>query len=402
MTSQSAVKPLSTPQSGEGGQRGDSSPVDRLLRFLQLYRAGQDLPSEAAAQGLFWLTHAQFGEFERRLRADRALWGWFDNQVRWNWEPSLPHWSTAKGRLQVLMPPGVVHELLVRKCDDALFAAIGALAKKLEGYGNPGDMKAAEELRRVLKGGSMTMKFPLVQAGAGAASTPRHSPDAAYYHPDQLDFPCLLLEVSDSQQFKHLRDLAESDIFYSEHAVRCVVGLDIEYQAPGRKRKVRHDEKPAALFVWRAGTERNDHGVKEGFCRLDVDAASIRSADGAGPQGALELTLRDLLPADTIKAASPQHPDEGIRIPFSDLADYLAAAESAELAVDAARAAGPAGVPISRNISSSPPARLRYREPSPPEEVHGETEHKLLRPQEADLESAKRQDRGSLLRTVIP
>ena len=422
MTLQSGVEPLpSTPPYSEGESKSEgegdasphcllssltslstdgsaisSSPVDRLLRFLRLYRAGLNLPSEAAAQdkqGLFWLTHAQFAEFERRLWADRALWGWFDDKVRWNWEPAPPHSKTAKGKFQVWMQ-GELHEYWIARCEHALMAAIGALEKKLEGYKNPGDSRAAEELHKVDTGRCPTIEFP--SRGAGAVSKPTRTPDATFYHPDQPHFPCLVLEVSHSQRPKNLPRLADDYIVSSRHAIRCVVGLDTKYQAPksGDKRK---GVSPATLFVWRTAIEKDDDGDDVGICQLDVDAACIRSPDGTAPKGvALELTLRDLLPASIIKAVGPQHPDEKLRIPFTDLASYLTAAESRASAARAARAAEaaePGDELSSRTFSCSHPAKFRHRRSSTPEEVHGETAHRFELMEKAEEERSEREDK---------
>ena len=310
------------------------SAVDRLLHFLHLYWAGKMFPTEAAArakQGLFWLTHAQFAEFERRLWADRELWGWFDDKVRWNWEPP-PLYGKVKGKLQVLVP-GQLHDGLVIECENALVAAIATLAESLERHG---DLRAAEELRKVKRRGRPTIKFEPLPPQYDELDTPRRTPDATFFHPAQHRYPCLVLEVNHGQQ-RNLPQLADGHIVCSQLATRCVIGLDIAYPAPGRKES--EDKTLATLSVWRAAIEKDDDGDDVGFSRVDVDAAPIRSdRDDVVKQGALELTLRDFLPVGIFREVEEvglKHPDAKLAIPFSTLNSCVATVE--EHAAAAAR-----------------------------------------------------------------
>ena len=72
----------------------------------------------------------------------QVLEGWLPDEVKWNWEHTLPYGDKAKGRLQVLMP-GDLRELWLHEFASELATAITALAARLESHG---DLRAAQEL----------------------------------------------------------------------------------------------------------------------------------------------------------------------------------------------------------------------------------------------------------------
>ena len=194
----------------------------------------------------FRLSRAEYADFESRLRGDEALWGWYVDKVRYDWEP-----EEGRGRY-VLRMPTAVHEIFTLKVEDGVAAGITTLADRLGESGKEDDGKVAEELKKIYKGRHTTLELRVPklenssQESAADSNTEetvvKGSPDATFYHPSQAELPCLVLEVSYSQQQKYLPRLAESYIIDSQHAIRCVVGLDITYQSHGKKKENKVDK----------------------------------------------------------------------------------------------------------------------------------------------------------------
>lgn len=371
--------PPSPPQSPKPPPSSASrNPIDRVVGILALHRAGKlpSLAEEAADQRVVRLTQAQFVELHARITAE-GLQGWWEDKSRYDWEPAER--AGAKGRL-VLRMPSAVHDKFAGRVSGEIWTGIAALAGRLaaEEEGEHGRSEKKDEhgrndaaqLRKMEQGGSATveMRPPALEnssqetASSVAEETAvRRSPDGSFYHPAS-DMPSLVLEVGYSQQRKSLADLAESYIVDSQHAIRCVVTLDIPYASARRA-----GDRTATVSVWRPARETNQQGEDVGTCRQDVVSVPFRDKDGNACDGALELAIHDLLPPSVLTDATP--PDQ-LNIPFSALAAFLTAAETKPSPTQPTRGA---------------PTKWRKRKRSPEEALHEERERKFLQQEITEL-----------------
>ena len=90
-----------------------------------------------------------------------------------------------------------------------------------------------------------------------------------------------MVEVSYSQPPADLRRLARSYIVGSRNAVRCVIGLDLQYP----------NLSGARVYVWRAHTRMNEHNTK----------AEFRRAGRTRCFGAVYLHIEDILPRRVLR-----------------------------------------------------------------------------------------------------
>ncbi|TKA74562.1 hypothetical protein B0A49_11233 [Cryomyces minteri] len=358
------------------------SRVARLLRVLRLQRAGRlDVGEQEQAWQRLKLTSEEYAESHTRLGQDEDLEGWYGDRVRYDFDP-------AAG-LYTLRMPTATHEHFIRKVTTEILKQIHAVANDLPAS----QSQLANALKEIDEGGSPTIEFyppptvssphsahgpsypavqdveaavdtfegqtqeqPLLQeegqeekveeteetekeeedeeeeAGTACQLVSQHSPDSALFHPSAR-YPPLIVEVSYSQKRKDMPYLAESYIIDSAHAVQCVVGLDVEYHAPASAPKRKKEQKrdmTATLSIWRPGAERDSSGEDVGLCVCDVDAVPFRSSDGEPLDGALTLSVNDILPSELISTVSNPDVDllpQRIKIPFSTLTTFLAAAE---------------------------------------------------------------------------
>jgi len=125
----------------------------------------------------------------------------------------------------------------------------------------------------------------------------KRSPDGTLGH-RKAEYPPAVFEISYSQKRKQLPSLAHSYIIDSCHGIKCVVGLDIEYERPGTTRDTSGMmRKEASLSVWRARLMINeDTGEEEADCEAEVMNDVFRRQDGSAGTGSLCLTMQDLLP----------------------------------------------------------------------------------------------------------
>lgn len=125
----------------------------------------------------------------------------------------------------------------------------------------------------------------------------KRSPDGTLGH-RKAEYPPAVFEVSYSQKRKQLPALAHSYIVDSCHGIRCVIGLDIEYERPRTRRDTGvMMRKEASLSVWRARLWINeDTGEAEADCEAEVVNEVFRRQDGSAGIGSLRLTMHDLLP----------------------------------------------------------------------------------------------------------
>ncbi|KAK3723755.1 hypothetical protein LTR37_001636 [Vermiconidia calcicola] len=375
--------PPSPPLSPKSKGSSASLPaVDRVLGTLRLLRAGK-LGEEGGDWRSFCLSSAEYEDLQRRLQAEEGgLWEWYERKARWDWEPaeevaaeetSGSREGRQKGRL-ILRMPTALHERFIALVEDAIVSGIDQLASKLA---DSEDGKAvAAELNEIYKGRSTTLSLhpPSIENSSQescATSPVRRSPDATFYHPSQPLLPCLVLEVSYSQQRKDLPRLAESYVVDSAHAVRCVVGLDVVYP---EKKKGRKEEKEATVSVWRPGVERDGEGEEVGVCRTDIDALPFRDSEGVACDGALTLSISDFLPLAIISTLPPSSREDALTIPFPTLSSFLTTAEKTQTT--------PTTTPPS---SITAPKRFRKRKRTPSQELSDGREAEYLRNEQEEL-----------------
>lgn len=389
--------PASPKSKSKPRKRTSLSSVDRLVSALRLLRAGKAV-GEGSDWQTFHLSRAEFAQFERRLEADSALHAWYCDKARYDWE-------AQNGRF-VLRMPTAVHERFIARVEDAIGEGIAGLAARLGRSEDGREKEVAVELNKIYKGRSTTleMRAPRLENSSQDTSTSsssssdaaevvvRRSPDATFYHPAQPDLPCLVVEVSYSQQRKELPRLAESYVIDSRHAIRCVLALDISYPAARSKKaseKQRHSK--ATLSVWRAALEKNEEGEDVGVCHCDVDEAAFRDADGSACNGALTLRLGDILPPHIMSRFAPSSsppsllPTTDFSIPFADLAAFLSSAQSHQQPSDSFASAASAS-------STTTPKRFRKRKRTPSEELSDEREAEYTHREEQELEKERKVD----------
>ena len=331
---------------------------------------------------MFKLTNAEYADLERGVEEDDALGGWYEDKARYDWEPARG--DGWRGQYMLRMPTRL-HECFIARVEDEIVRRITDLADKLAGGGIEDGGKVAEELRRVCKGRSTTLEMHVpklenssqesASSGAHEAGVVKRSPDATFYHPAQPDWPCVVVEVSYSQQRKDLPRLAESYIIDSQHMIRCVVGLDIPYSDRAAKKK---RDWTATASVWRPGWERDEEGEEVGICVVDVDRQPFRDASGTACAGALVLDLSDVLSSSVLDGRTILAPYSNITIPLADLTRHLAAAEVHHNAIPP---------PFSTATK-----KFRKRKLTPSEELSDNTESKYLRQEEAEREKERHGD----------
>ncbi|KAK3045343.1 hypothetical protein LTR09_013022 [Extremus antarcticus] len=308
---------------------------------------------------VFCLTPAEFTEFEQLLGPDQWLKGYYEDKVKYDWEP--PRKVGEKGRYILRKFPGG-HERFVCEVSDAITLGIKQLADHVEQDGR----KTAAELRQVYSTGSKTLALhePVLEQSRSQNSVEeaveaRRSPDKSFAHTAQPHLPTLVVEVSCSQQRKDLAYLAEGYIVDSKHKIRCVVGLDIAYQPPTRKGKRKKPEKQATLSVWRPGSETTHDGRNVSVCRTDVDNDSFRDDEGQACEGTLTLSVKDLVPASTIDCLPASAAEQSLTLDFATLAAFLSRAEEHEAVAEWLVAQPPSpGQQIFRKRKRTPPEEL--------------------------------------------
>jgi hypothetical protein len=131
------------------------------------------------------------------------------------------------------MPTGV-HEFFIDKVEDDIRNQLKAIR---DGPGRRAQF--AENLRPAR---STEIRF--------ATSKSRYHPDMSFGHKDAR-FPGVIVEVAFSQEYKHLRRLAENYLLDSGANIRVVVGINIAYGKGPRR---------ATLSIWRPKLSKTPSG----------------------------------------------------------------------------------------------------------------------------------------------
>ena len=361
-----SVATLDTPPSSDGEPTANLPPspplsptkrarlslraVDRLIGTFRLARRG--ILDTSSDWRVFQLSEAEFEQFHHRLRQEPALLGYFEDKVRYDWDP-------AEGRL-VWRMPAPLHERFNRSVEDAIAGAIrglvGQLEEKAQNAQSGGSTSAGEdgelaaELRQLDKGGSTTFELRVPPKSGSLSGSEesaeaeaeekvgRKSPDATFYHPSQRDHPTLVMEVSYSQQQKDLPRLADTYIVGSSHAIRAVLCIKLPYLTPAahaHAKKLADGDQTATYSLWRPSfLTISGKGTEEetmGRCKEDVKAQRFRDGAGKLVNGHLELRPEDLLPlgSEVLDRIDPTS-KLAVRIDHRELYDALQKAEAAE------------------------------------------------------------------------
>lgn len=333
--------------------------VDRVLAYLRQLRAGD--PSLFTRPRSFRLDPDEYTELQRRIAQEGDFGGWFTDKVRFDY--SHGRWS--------LRMPSAVHERVIACVEDAIAQAVDDLANRLDRRARKEDATAARELRGLYKGRSATVNLyeqPDVKSEADtdaedeAISTTR-CPDATFFHrgSEQANYPTLVLEVSYSQQRKHLPRLADNYIIGSRHAIRCVLGLDLSYTRA--RSSFSGSDRSASLSIWRADVEKDEEdGEPIGICACHLDADPVRSTSGDACDGKLQLTLADLLPPVIVDTLPTHILEEHLTIPYALISDFIADAELT------ASSSGTTATPSSGTSTPRKIAKFRKRKRTPSED----------------------------------
>lgn len=347
------------------------SDVDRLLGAIRLLKYGS--LSSRYLRRTYKLSLEEFGRFNQRLSEDERLWGYYEDKVRYDYDP-----RENGGEYVLRMPPSALHDRFVVLVAGRIQEEVKSLARKLAETEN----HAAELLRQVGQGGSPTLRLQAPKLenssqssteGGEASAVVHKSPDATFFCEASALHP-LVLEVSYSQHVKDLSRLAETYIVDSRHRIRCVLGLDITYAKKGSKKQ----DKTASVSVWRPHVEV-DQGERVGVYKCDMNASPFRNAEGESCAGELKLTLADFLPRDALDDMDVA--EQSIKVPFEDICQYL---------LDAEERARKVAAPL--EPSSAAPMRFRKRKRSPAERLSEERELAYVAEEEAELQKEGRLD----------
>lgn len=361
--------PLSPPHST--APRISLSTINHLIATLRHLKAGTlDTDTDRLH---FPLTDDEYSAFRLRLEANTSLYKWFEDRLRYDWEPAESQQEgPRKGRF-VIRLPSRTHEFFVSSFVDGLVGKIKDVVEDLEVRTEAGHKRVsrtASELKRVRRGGRVTLELnpPALgddnQESGGGSRIVKRSPDATFYHPSSPALPQLVIEVSYRQDgTEGLSRTAESYIVDSRHAIRCVIGVGIPFQ---ESEKVHKDpntsqDKQATISIWRPAVEVDGDGNEVGICRMDTDATPFRNADGVPCDGALKLTVSDFLPPSVLARLPSKAAERAIVLPFADLAHYIQLAET--------KAAWSKATSAPANSSGPTPRKLRKRKRSPSEEL---------------------------------
>lgn len=389
------------------------SSVDYVYNHLLLLRAGALSPGQR--QAAFALAPTAFADLQARIRASPSLSAWYETKIRYDYDPTQRSLQSASGKEggraeekgeYTLRMPSAVHERFIASVEDAVAEGIQALVGRLSRKGGRREEAAARELKKIYKGRSTTIELraPKLEDQSSQYEDRlgkkkdeelivRRSPDATFFHSDAA-LPALVMEVSYSQSRKDLPRLAESYIVDSRHATRCVVGLDIPY-GPGKKLMEGSEEEheEATVSIWRPGIENDADGEEVGVCVQHATNVPFQG-HGGDADGALELTLEDLLPASVMALLPPATPSEDacaseaerITIPFSNLRAFLTAAAASNANISST-------LTTQDKPSTGAPTKFRKRKRSPSEEELSDGREKAYaRLEAAEVEKERKVD----------
>lgn len=313
----------------------------------------------------------------------QSLVSWYrhTHRLRHDWDP-------ASSSYAVRMPTNL-HEFFTRAFMAELLHAIRLVGTKSQELG--------AITANMYEGGSGDITLdPPSDSSQDASSPTTRSPDGSIRYTRHL-YPASVFELSFSQKRKDLAYLADSYIVDSQHGIRSVIAVDIEYQSP------RAFASPAASTVnklatvsyWTPWTTTDPHdGSPVGASQALLNEVPFRSAQGQALPGALNIPLVHLVPSE-IASSHPVLDKEAVVITYDRLAELLKGAEEQYRMVLALRkkavsarnnrkrgaATGDIGADVDQEntteLTHKKPRKWRRVKRSPPEEMSSGTEAKF-------------------------
>ncbi|KAJ9633941.1 hypothetical protein H2199_009190 [Coniosporium tulheliwenetii] len=327
-------------------------PSRAALRCLRLIRALKNgRPVEFGSWHKEWLRPGQFGELVRLLERDERLKGYWEDKVRYDYDPSLNIFILR-------MPTSVLHEYFSTSVTTRIRSELQNLASKYRSSNSKlscliADIEQTGTPEIALDEPSSSPESSQEQSSdAKIRRVTKRSADAVFIHPAG-DSHTAVVEIAYSQKRKDLPYLADSYITGSRGEIRVVIGLDIEYNT--------QKGKEATVSVWRPAIGVNENGEKYGYCEQAIKAQLFRAPKDFVP----EKALRDV-DEETVREAK-------IVIPFVDLRKYLDKAEDWHR-----RLAGKSR----RAEEGTEQIKWKKRKRSPEEELDNERERKFAAEEE--------------------
>ncbi|RMY61648.1 hypothetical protein D0863_11212 [Hortaea werneckii] len=319
--------PLSGPSSSVE-PRALVQSVDQLFTTLQDLYAGRDSGQNRYS---FDLTSQEYHLLLERLSGDSELGRWYEEKVRFDWEPPV---SVESKGLYVLRTTGFHrHAYFVAQIKSLINRRVETLVNRRH---TPEQVKIADAFKNVHQRdspniilrttGSLKTKNnpqPFTQQPFGTMA-----PDAAFYHQVGDVLPTLVLEVVFSQPQKALKALAQRYIIGSMHEIGCFIVFNLPRKQSESKIADATQETPsqelATVSIWRRNVRRDGvRRIKSLTC--DLTAAPFSSRFGEACEAVLQLRLSDFLPKQVSDTLST---DETIEIPFPKLHEALGNAQS--------------------------------------------------------------------------
>ncbi|KAI6913889.1 hypothetical protein D0869_07080 [Hortaea werneckii] len=303
--------------------------VDQLFTTLQDLYAGRDSGQSSYS---FDFTSQEYQLLQERLSEDRELGRWYQEKVRFDWEPPVS--LESKGLYVLRTPSSHRRAYFVTQLKSLITRRVEALVDRRH---TPEQFKIADALKNVHQRDSPNITLRTI----GSLKTKNKTrpdmyqpfgtkaPDAAFYHQIGDILPTLVLEVVFSQPQKALKALAQRHIIGSMHEIGCFIGFNLPSQQDSNKIAATTQEiqsqELATVSIWRRVTRREgDLQVNSFTCNLN--AAPFASTSEAVCENHLELRLSDFLPKQFSNTRSSY--ETKIEIPFSELREALGNAQS--------------------------------------------------------------------------
>ncbi|RMY70580.1 hypothetical protein D0864_10849 [Hortaea werneckii] len=229
--------------------------VDQLFTTLQDLYAGRDSGQNSYS---FDFTSHEYQLLQERLSKDNELGRWYQEKVRFEWEP--PVLVESKGLYVLRTPSSHRHAYFVAQLKSLINHRVETLVDR---RGTPGQIKIANALKNVHLRDSPNISLRTIRS-LKTKNNPQpntqqpfgtKAPDAAFYHQIGDILPTLVLEVVFSQPQKALKALAQRYIIGSMHEIGCFIVLNLPSQQSRSKiaaaTQETQSQELATVSIWR-------------------------------------------------------------------------------------------------------------------------------------------------------
>ncbi|KAG9513146.1 hypothetical protein KCU85_g9856, partial [Aureobasidium melanogenum] len=288
--------------------KSPGSSLSRIVSHVAALHSGDPSTRTAPLQA-FSILESEYAQLDPCLERV-GLYDFYHNEVRHDYDPSRGH--------LIFRMPTRQHDVLAHKFVQLILTKITALARILEQ-----DYPAIS--RRLLQLQTMTTSDIDLISDDDDLKLGHKSPDASIGY-EELGFPQAVFEVSYSQAHKKLAPLAWSYIMGTRHAVRCVVGLDLDYPRKSAP-SVPSPARSASVSIWRPLVE-----IEGNIKNMDVKQETTDQCLGElNPDHSIAvLYIRDLLSNEYLEGTSPDVAEREIVITSREMTDILASAENCQ------------------------------------------------------------------------